>query len=41
LIHVHFIEHIRDEVKFKSIADLVEQINIDKTNARRILTDGT
>jgi len=40
LIHVHFIEHIRDEIKFETIPDLVEQINVDKMNARRILTDG-
>jgi len=36
-IHVDFIEHIRSEVKFDSIDDLVAQMNEDAENARSIL----
>ncbi len=37
-IHVDFIERIRDEVKFESIAELVAQMNKDAENARTILS---
>ena len=36
-IHVDFIEHIRSEVKFDSVDDLVAQMNEDTENARSIL----
>ena len=33
-IHVDFIEHLRDEVKFASVDELVAQMRIDEENAR-------
>ena len=36
-IYVDFIEHIRSEVKFDSVDDLVAQMNEDTENARSIL----
>ena len=36
-IHVDFIEHLRDEEKFKSVDDLVAQMKIDEENARSTL----
>ncbi len=36
-IHVDFIAHLRDEVKFDSVAELVAQMDQDTENARSIL----
>ena len=36
-IHVDFIAHLRDEVKFESVEELVAQMNQDVENARSIL----
>lgn len=36
-IHVDFIAHLRDEVKFESIDELVAQMKVDAENARSIL----
>jgi riboflavin kinase/FMN adenylyltransferase len=36
-IHVDFIEKLRDELKFDSAADLVDQMNLDAADARSIL----
>ncbi len=40
LIHVRFVQFLRDEQKFDRIEDLVRQIDKDKNEARRILTNG-
>lgn len=37
LIHVRFISFMRDELKYEHISDLVDQIEEDKAEARRIL----
>ena len=37
-IHVDFIRHLRNEEKFDSVDDLVEQMKIDKENARSTLS---
>ncbi len=37
LIHVQFIHFMRDELKYDQISDLVDQIEKDKNDARRIL----
>lgn len=39
LIHVKFIQFLRDEEKYENIADLIAQIEIDKIDARRILNN--
>lgn len=36
-IHVDFVQKLRDELKFDSAADLVEQMNLDARDARAIL----
>lgn len=36
-IHVDFVQKLRDELKFDSAADLVEQMNLDAREARAIL----
>lgn len=41
LIHVKFVKFLRDELKYDQIKDLVDQIEQDKNDARRILKDGT
>lgn len=36
-IHVDFIAHLRDEVKFESVDELVAQMHLDAENARSVL----
>ena len=36
-IHVDFIEHLRDEIRFDSVEELVAQMRIDEENARTAL----
>ena len=36
-IHVDFIEHLRDEVKFETVDELVAQMRVDEENARSAL----
>jgi riboflavin kinase/FMN adenylyltransferase len=38
LLHVHFIERLRDEKKFASVQDLIHQIEADVRSAREILS---
>jgi len=38
-IRVNFIKRIRDEIKFSNISELIDQINIDIDNARKILAE--
>lgn len=40
-IHVDFIAHLRDEVKFESVEELVAQMNQDAENARSALAEVT
>lgn len=40
LIHVKFVRFLRDEIKYHHIADLINQIEQDKIDARRILDHG-
>lgn len=40
-LKVEFIQFMREENKFQDVSDLVAQIELDKINARRILTHGT
>ena len=35
-----FLAFLRDEARFENLADLIHQIEVDKAEARRILTDG-
>ena len=39
-LKVDFIAYLRDEARFENLADLIHQIEVDKAEARRILTDG-
>ena len=39
-IRVSFVEHLREERKFPSVDDLVQQIRADAGQARRLLTAG-
>jgi riboflavin kinase/FMN adenylyltransferase len=40
MIHVKFVHFLRDEIKFDNVQDLIDQIELDKTDARRILDYG-
>ena len=40
LIHVKFVRFLRDEIKYDHIEDLIDQIEQDKIDARRILDHG-
>lgn len=40
VIHVKFIQYMRDEEKYEHISDLIDQIEKDKDDARRILKNG-
>lgn len=40
LIHVKFVRFLRDEIKFDNVQDLIDQIEQDKINARRVLDNG-
>ena len=40
VIHVKFIQYMRDEEKYEQISDLIDQIEKDKDDARRILNNG-
>ena len=40
LIHVKFVRFLRDEIKYDHIEDLINQIEQDKIDARRILDNG-
>ena len=40
-IHVDFIEHLRDEVKFASVEELVAQMRVDEENARSALANSS
>ena len=40
VIHVKFIQYLRDEEKYEYISDLIDQIEKDKDDARRILKNG-
>jgi len=35
-IQVHFLQKIRDEIKFSSVNELVQQINLDLVQAKKI-----
>jgi len=39
LLTVYFIKHLRDEVKFNNVDDLIKQLNLDAINSRAILSD--
>lgn len=41
LIHVKFVKYLRDEIKYDHLEDLINQIEQDKNDARRILDYGT
>jgi len=41
LIHVKFVRFLRDEIKYNHIQDLIDQIEQDKIDSRRILDHGT
>lgn len=40
-IHVDFIEHLRDELKFASVEELVAQMRVDEENARSALANSS
>jgi riboflavin kinase/FMN adenylyltransferase len=41
LIHVKIVKYLRDEIKYDHLEDLINQIEQDKNDARRILDYGT
>ena len=40
LMTVNFVKYLRDEVKYSQIQDLIDQIEQDKIDARRALSNG-